>query len=69
LASYDYETGREVIARSDLIEETLIEEATPVTLIEDPIVVPAPSNTIVTPPEDKKRSLYATHTVAKGDTL
>ena len=69
LASYDYETGREVFARSDVVEEIPAEEATPVTLIEVPIVVPAPSNTVVTPPEDKKRSLYATHTVAKGDNL
>ena len=67
IASYDYNTGREVLAASATADEIIEENATPVAVVE-PIVIAPPSN-IITPPEDRKRSLYATHIVVKGDTL
>ncbi len=71
IASYDYSTGQEILADTDTPDEIVKEEATPVAFVEDPVVVPAPplNTTNPVPPEDKKRSLYMTHTVSKGDTL
>jgi hypothetical protein len=59
------------LADTDTVDEIIKEEATPVAFVEEPVVIPAPTvnTTNPTPPEDKKRSLYMTHTVSKGDTL